>query len=175
MSRVSDSTRRASAQEIDAGGIGPVQILQRQQQRLPRRRGREGLPELLRRRARAGRRGDGPVAGRQARARVEPGTVRRRDAKIVAPSDRHADAARLRRGRQRADQGGFADARFARDQEKADLAGGRGRDELAAPPMLTFPARRRGRAGDRDGRLDRRHGERLARSGAKKELFPGSY
>ena len=83
------------AQQVEAGRIGPVQVLQHDHRRLVRRNRGEDAEHLAEERRlaaglrvagigqRGGERGE-PVAGRQAGQEFAPGTVRRGGAQVVA-------------------------------------------------------------------------------------------
>src|SRR5205823_3382264 len=125
---------RQVAQQVERGGVGPVQVVQQQHQRpLGRGGGEEGTglgeerrlacrlaPPRRRQRRRQRRQVRG---GGQRRERRPPGAIRRRVGQVVAAADRQARTALQRLAPQRLGQGGLADPRLPADQHQAAAPG----------------------------------------------------
>ena len=174
------------AEQLQRRGVGPVDVLEDQDQRLsrrprsatsatPRRTSAARCRHPLRRRTRtveqgpAGGRARAPSIGRELPDDTEPGPQRRRVVTFVAASDEHPDATRRRPVVEVVHEPRLPDARLAGDQQEAGRAGRARRPRAARPPQ-------RGRAvADRPGRVPRgaARGDGAAGVGSPGQALPG--
>jgi len=135
---------RQDAQQIERGGVGPVEIIQQQDERLAggecrqvvahapdnRLLAAQGLAAPRRGQHRRRQRGEVGVA-RGSGQRLGPGAVGRGLAQVVATADQHQRTLFARRGQQRLRQRRLADPRLAADEHQRPTPGEGPRERVA--------------------------------------------
>ena len=142
---------RNISEEIQAGGISPVQIFEQHEDRTVSAELGEEAANICKERSLVGNplQNASSENGRRAREcgvarvgshEVEPGTVRRRVRQVVTMAGQHPRAARRRFPGQVPTQCGLADPRLATEKYQPPVTGERGGQFLAQEDLLPHPA-----------------------------------